>query len=149
MTPRLTQQTENVVLQMGLYTSFQLTSIEHLSLIKQYVASFLLTPTTNNLLQRNIHCAATTDDGRHVVIRLIKKGDQGETHLQVLRRIASGGVGLLGDNHALPVLREIVHDDMVFVLFPLMSGSFFIRYERVEDAFKAMTDVLEVTGSTT
>ena len=79
----------------------------------------------NYLFQRNIHCAATTDDGRHVVIRLIKKGDQGETHLQVLRRIASGGAALLGDNHTLPVLREIVHDDMVFVLFPLVSGSFF------------------------
>ena len=110
---------------------------------------FLLTPTMNNLLQRNIHCAATTDDGRHVVIRLIKKGDQGETHLQVLRRIASGGVALLGDNHALPVLREIVHDDMVFVLFPLVSDGFFFCYERVEDVFKAMVDVLEVVSSTT
>ena len=55
---------------------------------------------------------------------------------------------MLGDNHALPVLREIVHDDMVFVLFPLMSDGFFICYERVEDAFKAMTDVLEVASST-
>ena len=79
---------------------------------------------------------------------MIKKGDQGETHLQVLRRIASGGVALLGDNHALPVLREIIHDDMVFVLFPLVSDGFCIRYERVEDAFKAMTDVLEVASST-
>ena len=133
---------------MVLYTSFQLTSIEHLFSTRQYVTSFLLTPTTNNLFQRNIHCAATTDDGRHVVIRLIKKGDQGETHLQVLRRIASGGAALRGDNHTLPVLCEIVHDDMVFVLFPLVSGSFFVRYERVEDAFKAMTDVLEVASST-
>ena len=71
-----------------------------------------------HLLQRNIHCAATTEDGRYVLIRLIKKGDQGETHLRGLRRIASGGVALLGDNHALPVLREIGHGDMVFVVFP-------------------------------
>ena len=77
---------------------------------------------------------------------MIKKGDQGETHLQVLRRIASGAVALLGDNHALPVLREIIHDDMGFVLFPLVSDGFFICYERVEDAFKAMTDVLEVAS---
>ena len=137
------------MLQMGLHTSFQLTSIECLLLTRWYVASFLLTPTTNNLLQRNIHCAATTDDGRHVVIRLIKKGDQGETHLQVLRRIASGAVASLGDNHTLPVLLEIVHDDMVFVLFPLVSDGFFFHYGRVEDAFKAMTDVLEVESSTT
>ena len=79
---------------------------------------------------------------------MIKKGDQGKTHLQVLRRIASGGVALLGDNHALPVLREIVHDDMVFVLFPLMSDGFSACYEWVEDVFKAMTDVLEVASST-
>ena len=102
----------------------------------------------NYLFQRNIHCAATTDDERHVVIRLIKKGDQGDTHLQVLRRIASGWVASFGDNHALPVLREIVHDDMVFVLFPLVSDGFFHHYERVEDAFKAMTDILEVVSST-
>ena len=79
---------------------------------------------------------------------MIKKGDQGETHLQVLRRIASGGVALLGDNHALPVLREIVHDDMVFVVFPLMSSGFEVCYQRVEDVFKAMADVLEVASST-
>ena len=133
---------------MALHTSFQLTSIKGLFLTRWYVASFLLTPTTNYLLQRNIHCAATTDDGRHVVIRLIKKGDQGETHLQVLRRIASGGVALLGDNHALPVLREIVHEDMVFVLFPLVSSGFSHHYERVEDVFKAMADVLEVASFT-
>ena len=109
----------------------------------------LFSPETHNkhLLQRNIHCAATTEDGRHVLIRLIKKGDQGETHLQVLRRIASGGVALLGDNHALPVLHEIVHDDMVFVVFPLVSPGFHRHYEQVEDAFKAMTDVLEVVCS--
>ena len=101
-----------------------------------------------HLLQRNIHCAATTEDGRHVLIRLIKKGDQGETHLQVLRQIASGGVALLGDNHALPVLREIIHDDMVFVVFPLVSCGFHVHYEQVEDVFKAMADVLEVLCST-
>ena len=110
----------------------------------------IFSPDTHNkhLLQRNIHCAATTEDGRHVIIRLIKKGDQGETHLQVLRRIASGGVALLGHNHALPVLHEIVHDDMVFVVFPLVSCGFHVDYERVEDVFKAMTDVLEVVCST-
>ena len=111
---------------------------------------WLLSPDTHNkhLLQRNIHCAATTEDGRHVLIRLIKKGDQGETHLQVLRRIASGGVALLGDNHALPALREIVHNDMVFVVFPLVCCGFDMCYERVEDVFKAMADVLEVVSST-
>ena len=61
---------------------------------------------------------------------------------------ASRWVASFGDNHALPVLREIVHDDMIFVFFPLVSDGFFHHYERVEDAFKAMTDVLEVVSST-
>ena len=115
----------------------------------QIVCGFF-SPDTHNkhLLQRNIHCAATTEDGRYVLIHLIKKGVQGKTHLQVLRQIASGGVALLGDNHALPVLREIIHDDMVFVVFPLVSPGFHVCYERVEDVFKAMADVLEVMSST-
>lgn len=55
---------------------------------------------------------------------------------------------MLGDNHAPPVLRELVHDDMVFAIFPLVSDGFSVDYERVEDVFKAMTDVLEAMNYT-
>ena len=49
----------------------------------------------------------------------------------------------------MPVLREVIHDDMVLVLFPLVSDGFFLCYERVEDVLNAMTDVLEAASSTT
>jgi hypothetical protein len=66
-------------------------------------------------------CPARTLDHRDVLIRLIVKGDQGAKHLEALRRLATGEVAQRGDNHAVPVLQWLYHEDMTFAVFPLMS----------------------------
>jgi hypothetical protein len=71
------------------------------------------------------------------------------TELVPKRPIASGPSASLGDDNALPVLHEIILDDMIFVIFPLGSDRFAIRYEWVEGAFKVVIGDLEVMNSNT
>lgn len=63
-----------------------------------------------------------------------------------LSRLATGHNALRGTNHAVPVLQELVHDDMIFAVFPLLSWGFdypwFYRFSEVVDAVE---QVLEVT----
>jgi hypothetical protein len=74
--------------------------------------------------------------------------DRGERHRMSLSRLATGNSALLGNNHVVPVLQEIVHDDMIFAVFPLMAWGFdhpwFYCFSEVLDAVE---QVLEVTVS--
>ena len=86
-------------------------------------------------------------DNRDVLIRLMAIGeDRGERHRVSLSRMATGHNALGGNNHAVPVLCAIVHNDMIFALFPLLSMGFnypwFYRFSEVLDAVE---QVLEVT----
>ena len=72
--------------------------------------------------------------------------DRGERHRMALSRLAIGDNAMRGTNHAVPVLEEFVHGDMIFAVFPLLSYGFdspwFFRFSEVLDAVK---QVLEVT----
>ena len=50
--------------------------------------------------------------------------DRGERHRIALSRLGTGDNALRGTNHTVPVLRELVHEDMIFAVFPLMSWGF-------------------------
>ncbi|KAI0757681.1 kinase-like domain-containing protein [Daedaleopsis nitida] len=83
-----------------------------------------------NFYPENHSChAASAGDGRLVVIRIIKVGEQGQQHLDVLRYIARGPLSLYSHNHALPLLQEIQVDDMTFGVFPYAGGA-------MRDAYK-------------
>jgi hypothetical protein len=72
--------------------------------------------------------------------------DRGERHRMSLSRVATGDNALRGTNHAVPVLRELVHDDMIFAVFPLLSMCFtFPWYYRFSEVLNAIEQVLEVT----
>ena len=58
-----------------------------------------------------------------------------------------------GSNHAVPVLREMmheVHDDMIFAVFPLLSMGFdypwFYRFSEVLDAVEQVLEVTEFSN---
>ncbi|KAI0757695.1 kinase-like domain-containing protein [Daedaleopsis nitida] len=77
-----------------------------------------------NFYPENHSChAATADDGRLVVLRILKVGEQGQQHLDVLRYLARGPLSLYSHNHALPLLQEIQVDDMTFGVFPYVGGA--------------------------
>jgi len=50
--------------------------------------------------------------------------DRGEKHRVSSARVATGDNALRGTNHTVPVLCELVHDDMIFAVFPLLSMGF-------------------------
>ena len=72
--------------------------------------------------------------------------DRGERHRNALSRLATGDNALRGSNHVVPVLQELMHEDMIFTVFPLLSCGFdypwFYRFSEVVDAVE---QVLEVT----
>jgi hypothetical protein len=71
--------------------------------------------------------------------------DRGERHRMSLSRVATGDNALRGTNHAVPVLRELVHDDMIFAVFPLLSMGFtWPWYYRFSEVLDAVEQVLEV-----
>jgi len=61
-----------------------------------------------------------------------------------LSRVATGDNALRGTNHAVPVLRELVHDDMIFAVFPLLSMGFsWPWFYRFSEVLNAVEQVLE------
>jgi hypothetical protein len=96
-------------------------------------------------VQKAIHCPARTIDNRYVLIRLVVKGDDGMNHLVALRRLGTGDVAFRGENHIVPMLREIVLDDMIFVVFPLLQDGFdtpwYYNYGEVVDAVYQVIEV--------
>ncbi|KAI0762308.1 kinase-like domain-containing protein [Fomes fomentarius] len=62
--------------------------------------------------------AATSTDGQSVVLRVLKIGEEGQQHLNLLRYLARAPPALFSNNHTLPLLREIRFEDITFGVFP-------------------------------
>ena len=72
--------------------------------------------------------------------------DRGERHRMSLSRVATGDNALQGRNHAVPLLQELVHDDMIFAVFPLLSMGFnWPWYYNFSEVLNDVEQVLEVT----
>ena len=61
--------------------------------------------------------------GHDVIIRVITAGGQGDEHLKILKRLATGVESLRSDNHVLPMLDEFAFQDIVFGIFPRVAVS--------------------------
>ena len=123
-------------------------NVRHFDLIVSQTSYLLLKSDSNiYLFKSTIHCPARTTDNRDVLIRLMAIGeDRGERHRNALSRVATGDNALRGTNHAVPVLRELVHEDMVFAVFPLLSFGFdYPWFYHFSEVLNAVEQVLEVT----
>jgi hypothetical protein len=70
--------------------------------------------------------------------------DGGQNHRAALERLVSDQKAW-HDDHILPVLAEIVYQDMTFAVFPLMwTGSAYPWYYRFSEVLDAVEQVLEV-----
>ena len=123
-------------------------NVRHFDLIVSQTSYLLLRSDSDiYLFKSTIHCPARTTDNRDVLIRLMAIGeDRGERHRNALSRVATGDNALRGTNHAVPVLRELVHEDMVFAVFPLLSFGFdYLWFYHFSEVLNAVEQVLEVT----
>jgi hypothetical protein len=62
-------------------------------------------------------------DHGDVVVRVLSVGGQGERSLKIQRQIATPPEALIRSNHALPMFREIVLQDIVFGIFPRVTSN--------------------------
>ncbi|THU93588.1 hypothetical protein K435DRAFT_903331, partial [Dendrothele bispora CBS 962.96] len=65
---------------------------------------------------------AQNKEGSSVVIRVISIKQDGLEHLDILRKLATGHSSLLVENHTLPMLQELQHQDIIFGIFPLVGA---------------------------
>ncbi|PPQ91190.1 hypothetical protein CVT25_001206 [Psilocybe cyanescens] len=64
------------------------------------------------------HAARRLHDSQDVVLRVVTAGGQGHTHLRIHRRLAALPGILMSNNHILPILQEIVYQDITIVVVP-------------------------------
>ena len=66
---------------------------------------------------------ARTQEGHDIAVRVIVIRRQGDQHLKILRKIATGPYSLFSNNHTLPMLGEFQFEDIIFGLFPKAGGT--------------------------
>jgi hypothetical protein len=71
--------------------------------------------------------------------------DRAKNHRDALLRLATGINAIRGNNHVVPVLQSIEHEDMVFSVFPLLSAGFdtpwFFRFHEIIEAIEQVLEV--------
>lgn len=83
------------------------------------------------------------------MIRVISIGDDGASHHDALKRLATGNVASVIGNHCAPVLEWLYWNDVSFAVFPYLSAIDPTRYwiyEDVEDLLKHLLQMFEVSG---
>ncbi|PPR02961.1 hypothetical protein CVT24_012155 [Panaeolus cyanescens] len=91
---------------------------------------------------------ARTSSGCDVVVRVITSGGSGENHLAIQRYLNQAPSILLSSNHILPMLEEMVFEDVTFGVFPKVEGNLCHVFSdtfknSVEDALYAIMQALE------
>ena len=76
--------------------------------------------------------AAQTPEGQAVVVKVLAIRDEGHECLSIIRKISSGPLTLLSNNHCLPLIKEFVFEDITFGVSPKIGGLF-------EEAWRAWT----------
>ena len=80
-------------------------------------------------LQNPLCRAARTDSGLDVVVRVLKIGDQGQEHVEILKTIATGPLAFFSNNHTIPVLEFLDYEDIVFGVFPKVGFRVWEAYD--------------------
>ncbi|KAF9071350.1 hypothetical protein BDP27DRAFT_1401509 [Rhodocollybia butyracea] len=87
---------------------------------------------------------ARTRDSRDVMIVLLSDGVVGLNCIDALREMATGKNAGIDRNHALPMLQEIHHNNLVFGVFPLVGSMFAIEwFPDIEHFLEATSQIME------
>ncbi|KDR77468.1 hypothetical protein GALMADRAFT_95203 [Galerina marginata CBS 339.88] len=84
--------------------------------------------------------AARGYNGRDFILRVMTAGGQGHNHLDIMRRLSRPPDILRSQNHVLPMLDEIVFEDIVIGIFPRCSYNFTEAADM--DEFASVEDLL-------
>lgn len=57
------------------------------------------------------------------MVRIVAIGDEGKTHMDILRSIAQGVISLRTDNHSVPLWQEVHLEDIVFAVSPFVGAT--------------------------
>jgi len=84
-----------------------------------------------------------------MVIRVIVVRKEGQIHLDILKKIATGPNSFCSSNHTLPMLDEIQFEDIVLGVFPKIGQSMFEAFggwprNSVGDILDMIMQMLEV-----
>ncbi|KAH9886944.1 kinase-like domain-containing protein [Cubamyces lactineus] len=95
--------------------------------------------------------AARAVDGRDVVIRVIRVGSDGESHLEVLKYISRGLCSQVTPNHAIPLFELFELGDITFGIFPRVGCGMLDAYDSwpqnsVGDIVDMIMQCLETLG---
>ncbi|KAH9474569.1 hypothetical protein JR316_0013031 [Psilocybe cubensis] len=95
--------------------------------------------------------AARMNGIRDVVLRVVALSGEGQTHLRIIKRLASPPDQLLSSNHILPILYEIYFQDIVIIAVPKLIFDLreVLRYTEsnsVEDALYMVLQAFEATA---
>lgn len=94
---------------------------------------------------------AAQKDNRHYVVRVISAGGQGQNNLHILRILSTSSPdNLLSNNHILPIVAEIVYQDIHFAVFPKVGPRIqvammpLVQKNTIEDIVYIIMQALEV-----
>ncbi|KAJ3972288.1 hypothetical protein EV361DRAFT_961947 [Lentinula raphanica] len=91
-----------------------------------------------------LHFPARTTDNRDVMIAFLSDGVVDSNCVKVLRTIATGKNAGIDRNHALPLLHELRHDNMIFGVFPLVGTTFIgTWFVNIAHALEMMSQIME------
>ena len=93
--------------------------------------------------------AAQTPEGQAVVVKVLAIRDEGHECLSIIRRVSSGPLALLSNNHCLPLIKEFVFEDIIFGVSPKTGGLFDEAWDSwtqnsVGDILDMLLQILEV-----
>ncbi|KAF8901325.1 hypothetical protein CPB84DRAFT_968469 [Gymnopilus junonius] len=99
-------------------------------------------------IQNGLSHAASASDKRDFILRIITAGGQGHDHLRILKRLSSSPDIFRGTNHVLPMVDQIIFEDITIGLFPRLSCNiqeigFPYRQTSIEDILYIVLQALE------
>ena len=94
------------------------------------------------------HVASRKGHGTYI-LRIMTSGEEGHNHLRILRRLSEPEDILMFDNHILPMVAEIVFQDITIGVFPRITWDMEAaispgRHNSVEDVLYMVLQALEV-----
>ena len=106
------------------------------------IPSCLFDSNLTYLTQNELTIGGTTSDGLHAVLRVVVIGDEGKSHLNILRKLARGTNSLLTDSHIVPLWHEVHFEDIIFTVCPYVG--FNMRGAYGEWAKNSVGDILDM-----